>query len=91
MGPTKTLIFITDLNLGGGFINFFEQPPREPRFMVRINLREGPIVVVAETVSRRESGHGVRFVNLDRDTTVRLQRTTEAAQALTHSRPHAIN
>ncbi len=51
LGPTKTLIFITDLNLGGGFINFFEQPPQESTFVVRINLHEGPITVNAETVS----------------------------------------
>lgn len=91
LGPTKTLIFVTDLNLGGGFINFFEQPPKESSFVVRINLQEGPIVVKAETVSRHDSGHCVRFVNLDRDTAVRLERTTEAAQALTYSRPHASN
>jgi len=91
LGPTKTLIFITDLNLGGGFINFFEQPPQESRFLVRINLREGPIIVNAETVSRHDSGHGVRFVNLDRDTAVRLQRTTQAAEALADNRPHASN
>ena len=91
MGPTKTLIYITDLNLGGGFINFFEQPPKESRFVVRINLQEGPIIVNAETVSRRDSGHGVRFVNLDRDTAIRLGRTTEAPQTPTYHRPHASN
>ena len=91
LGPTKTLIFVTDLNLGGGFINFFEQPPKESSFVVRINLQEGPIIVKAETVQRRESGHGVRFVNLDRDTAGRLERTTEATQAFRHSRAHATN
>jgi hypothetical protein len=59
--------------------------------VVRINLQEGPIVVNAETVSRHDSGHGVRFVNLDRDTTVRLERTTQAAHELNDSRPHATN
>ena len=86
LGPTKTLIFVTDLNLGGGFINFFEQPPRQSRFVVRINLQEGPIIVHAETVSRRDSGHGVRFVDLDTETASRLERTTESPG---HNRPHA--
>jgi hypothetical protein len=84
LGPTKTLIFITDLNLGGGFINFFEQPPEESTFIVRINLREGPIIVQAETVSRRGSGHGVRFVNMDTHAAVRLERTTESPRSVNY-------
>ena len=85
LGPTKTLIFVTDLNLGGGFINFFEQPPEESTFVVRINLQEGPIIVQAETVSRRGSGHGVRFVNMDTKVAVRLERTTESPQSLNYA------
>ena len=84
LGPTKTLILITDLNLGGGFINFFEQPPEESTFVLRINLQEGPIIVQAETVSRRGSGHGVRFVNLDTHAAVRLERTTESPRSLNY-------
>ena len=91
LGPTKTLIFITDLNLGGGFINFFEQPPEESRFVVRINLQEGPIVVNAETVCRHGSGHGVRFVDVDRDTAVRLERTIESRRSLASARSHLSN
>jgi hypothetical protein len=90
LGPTKTLIFITDLNLGGGFINFFEEPPEESTFVVRINLQEGPITVNAETVSRHDSGHGVRFVNMDTDTAGRLERTTESPRAA-NSRQRATN
>ena len=85
LGPTKTLIFITDLNLGGGFINFFEQPPQEPTFMLRINLHEGPITVNAETVSRYQTGHGVRFVEMDMDTAVRLERTLESPRRAAES------
>ena len=85
LGPTKTLIFITDLNLGGGFINFFEQPPEGSTFVLRINLQEGPIIVQAETVSRRGSGHGVRFVNLDTHAAVRLERTTESPRSLNYA------
>jgi len=88
LGPTKTLIFITDLNLGGGFVNFFEQPPQESTFVLRINLHRGPITVKAETVSRLESGHGVRFVNLDPHTAVRLERTIESPRSLTDGRSH---
>ena len=91
LGPTKTLIFITDLNLGGGFINFFEQPPPESTFVVRINLHEGPIIVNAETVSRHETGHGVRFVNLDRHAAVRLERTIDSPRSVNNSRPQPSN
>ena len=87
LGPKKTLIFITDLNLGGGFINFFEQPPQELTFMLRINLHEGPITVNAETVSRYPTGHGVRFVDLDVDTAVRLERTLESPRRVAESHP----
>ena len=86
LGPTKTLIFITDLNLGGGFINFFEEPPEESTFVLRINLQEGPITVNAETVSRRDSGHGVRFVNVDPHTAVRLERTIQSPRSLVNGR-----
>ena len=91
LGPTNTLIFITDLNLGGGFINFFEQPPRESTFVVRINLQEGPITVNAETVSQHDSGHGVRFVDVDRDTAVRLERTIESPRWLNNSGSQPFN
>ena len=85
LGPTKTLIFITDLNLGGGFINFFEEPPQESTFALRINLHDGPITVKAETVSRHETGHGVRFVNLDGETALLLERTLESPRLVRNS------
>ena len=85
LGPTKTLIFITDLNLGGGFINFFEEPPQESTVALRINLHDGPITVNAETVSRHQTGHGVRFVDLDGDTAVLLERTLDSHRLVASS------
>ena len=58
---------------------------------MRINLHEGPITVNAETVSRYPTGHGVRFVDVDSDTAVRLERTARVAAALDNSLSHPSN
>lgn len=75
IGPTKTHVLVTDLNLGGGFIKFTHEEPRDSMFVLRINLHDGPITVTAQTVHRDPVGHGVRFVNLDIETAARLVRT----------------
>lgn len=75
IGPTKTHVFVTDLNLGGGFIKFTDTEPHGSTFVLRINLHEGPITVTAQTVHRDRAGHGVRFVDLDIETAARLVRT----------------
>jgi hypothetical protein len=78
LGPTKTHVVVTDLNLGGGFIKFTDTRPHDSTFMLRINLGEGPVTVNAETVHAGDEGHGVRFLNLDTDTLLRLSRTIDA-------------
>lgn len=72
LGPTKTHIFVTDLNLGGGFIKFTGEKPQGSMFVLRIKLQDGPVTVNAQTVHRDQFGHGVRFVNLDVETAARL-------------------
>jgi hypothetical protein len=75
----RTPVLIYDLNVGGGFVNFGEEQPTGATLTLRIDLpREGPVIVNAETVYRHESGVAVRFVGLDRDTTLRLTRTIDA-------------
>jgi hypothetical protein len=80
LGPTKTHVVVTDLNLGGGFIKFTDTPPDSSTFVLRINLHEGPVTVNAETVHSDESGYGVRFFNLDTETILRLGRTIDSQQ-----------
>lgn len=77
LGPTKTHVFVTDLNLGGGFIKFTGDQPPGLMFVLRINLHDGPVTVTAETVHRDQAGHGVRFVDLDLETAARLVRTID--------------
>ena len=78
LGPTKAHVMVTDLNLGGGFIKFTDTQPEDSTFVLRINLGEGPVTVNAETVHGGETGHGVRFFDLDTDTILRLSRTIDS-------------
>ena len=72
-------MLVYDLNLGGGFVNFGDQPPSDVDFMFRVALpEEGLITVRAETVYRDERGVAVRFVDLDADTARRLARTIDS-------------
>ena len=78
LGPRKAHVLVYDLNIGGGFINFTDEQPLESTLMLKIKLPEqGPITVKAEAVHRHQAGMGVRFVELDGDTTARLARTVE--------------
>ena len=81
IGPTKTHVFVTDLNLGGGFIKFTDEEPQGSLFVLRIKLHDGPITVTAQTVHRDQAGHGVRFVNLDIETAKRLVRAAAISQS----------
>ena len=75
----RTAVLIYDLNLGGGFVNFGGEQPTGATLTLKIDLpREGPVTVNAETVYRVTTGVAVRFVNLDRDTTLRITRTIDA-------------
>lgn len=78
VGP-ETPVLIYELNLGGGFVNFRDPPPKESRLRLQIDLpREGSITVSAETVYRHQFGMAVRFVDVDTDTTARLSRVVDA-------------
>lgn len=76
----RTPVLIYDLNLGGGFVNFGDEDrPTGATLRLKIDLpREGPITVNAEAVYRDASGVAVRFVDLDRDSAIRLARTIDA-------------
>jgi len=79
LGGARTPVLIYDLNLGGGFVHFGDDQPTGATLRLKIDLpREGPIIVDAEAVYCDTSGVAVRFVDLDRDTTVRLARTIDA-------------
>lgn len=69
-------VLVYDLNLGGGFVNFGDEPPSKFDFVLCVALPyDGLITVNAETVYRHESGVAVRFVDMDADTRDRLART----------------
>jgi hypothetical protein len=76
----RTSVLVYDLNLGGGFVNFGEgDRPNGATLRLKIDLpREGPITVNAEAVYRDTAGVAVRFVDLDRDSAMRLARTIDA-------------
>ncbi|MEO8679971.1 MAG: PilZ domain-containing protein [Vicinamibacterales bacterium] len=79
LGVATTPVLIYDLNLGGGFVDFGDDQPTGATLRLKIDLlREGPIIVNAEAVYRATSGVAVRFVDVDRDTAVRLARTIDA-------------
>ncbi|MGH9221749.1 MAG: hypothetical protein ACRD1W_20750 [Vicinamibacterales bacterium] len=79
LGPPKTPVLIYDLNLGGGFVNFSDEQPKDATLVLKIALpQEGLITVNAETVYRHQFGIAVRFVDVDADTAGRLARTVEA-------------
>ena len=84
VGP-QTPVLVYDLNAGGGFVNFGDEPPNAVDFVLRVALPlEGLVTVNAETVYRHESGVAVRFVDVDVDT---LERLTRAVNALIHQPP----
>lgn len=83
LGWPKTPILIYDLNLGGGFVSFMHEQPEGVTLRLKIDLpHEGPITVNAETVYRHQFGVAVRFVDVDADTTARLERTVTAIKRL---------
>lgn len=80
LGSHETPVLIYDLNLGGGFVNFIQDPPEESTLALKIELpHEAPITVNAETVYRHQFGCAVRFVDVDADTRARLIRTVQGS------------
>ncbi len=81
LGARETPVLIYDLNVGGGFINFVDEQPDESMLALEITLpNEGSIKVNAETVYRHPSGIAVRFVDVDTDTSARLNRSIAALE-----------
>jgi hypothetical protein len=75
VGPPRARILVYDLNQGGGLITFLHDQPSASLLELQITLpHEGRITVHAEPVSRQPFGVGVRFVDIDDDTTARLAR-----------------
>lgn len=85
LGLPKTPVLVYDLNLGGGFVSFMHEQPKGAALMLKIDLpQEGPITVNAETVYRHQFGVAVRFVDVDAETTARLERTVAAMKHIQH-------
>lgn len=79
LGPSKTHVFVYDLNLGGGFVRFTGAQPPGSSLKLEIKLPgEGPVTVNAERVYPDEAGWPVRFVDVPVETAVRLARTVDA-------------
>src|SRR5687768_11965781 len=78
LGLRKSAVLISNLNLGGGFVNATDEQPTGATFVLTIDLQqEGRITVKAETVYRDPSGIAVRFVDLDADGSERLGRAVD--------------
>ena len=85
VGPPREPILIYDLNQGGGMVSFIHEQPATSLFELQISLPfEGRITVHAEPVSYQAFGVGVRFVDVDDDTTVRLARAVETLTRKEH-------
>ncbi len=85
LGFPKTPVLVYDLNLGGGFVSFLHEQPNAATLQLKIDLpQEGPITVNAETVYCHQFGVAVRFVDVDPETTARLERTVAAMKHLQH-------
>ena len=82
LGFPQTPVLVYDLNLGGGFVNFGDEQPKDWTLLLKIDLpQEGSVTVKAETVYRHQFGLAVRFVDMDADTAARLIRTVDACTA----------
>lgn len=86
VGPPREPILVYDLNQGGGLVSFIREQPAASLFELQISLPfEGRITVHAEPVSYQPFGVGVRFVDLDDDTTARLARAVETLTNKEHA------
>ena len=78
LGLRKSPVLIFNLNVGGGFVNFTDDQPAGPTFVLTIELpHEGRVTVLAETVYRDPSGVAVRFLDVGADETDRLARAVD--------------
>ena len=68
---------VTDLSLGGAFIEMRARPPRGSRFWMRLMLGDGePLPSYVEVVRVTDRGVGARFVRLDPDAAEHLSAAT---------------
>jgi len=66
LGVRNSPILIFNLNVGGGFVTFADEPPADTTFVMSIDLaEEGQVTILVETVYRDASGVAVRFLQLD--------------------------
>jgi hypothetical protein len=87
LGRRKTPILIFNLNVGGGFVNFPDEPPASATFVLTIDLPDdGRMTAIAEAVYREAAGIAVRFVGLDADTSDRLTRAIDRVKEQPASR-----
>lgn len=78
VGPPQVPVLIYDLNQGGGLVSFIHDQPDAALLELQITLPYvGRITVHAEPVTRQPFGIGVRFVDVDDDTTAKLARAVE--------------
>ena len=78
VGPPRTPVLVYDLNQGGGLVTFIHDQPDASLLELELSLPYvGRITVHAEPVSRQAFGIGVRFVDVDDDTTAKLARAVE--------------
>lgn len=87
VGPPRTPVLIYDLNQGGGLVSFLHDQPDASLLELQITLPYvGRITVHAEPVSRQPFGIGVRFVEVDDDTTAKLARAVDGLTRAEHVR-----
>jgi hypothetical protein len=78
LGLRKAPVLVFNLNVGGAFVTFTEEPANAATFVLTIDLhQEGRITAKAETVYRDPAGVAVRFVGLDAESCDRLARAVE--------------
>jgi hypothetical protein len=82
VGALETPVQLFDLSLGGCFINSLHEQKIGIKLVLKIELPgEGWITVKAETLYRRdEFGFAVRFIDMSKDASVRLERALCALQ-----------
>ena len=87
VGPPRSRVLVYDLNQGGGLVSFIHEQPNDSLLELQITLpHAGRITVHAEPVSRQPFGIGVRFVDVDDDTTTTLARAVALLTRPEHSR-----
>ena len=78
-GSGANEVRISDMSLGGCFVNSMNPQRIGVRLLLKIDLpHEGTIQVMAESLYQRPGGFAVHFVDVDIDTARRLARTVDA-------------